>query len=113
VKEVARAVSEVARSQLQHRARDRQLLIENLTDGVQRTITQEFNEIDRLREMVEAYDPLRILARGYSITRDESGKAITKAGGIKPGQEITTYLAKGQLRSTVTETNTTNSEDEP
>jgi exodeoxyribonuclease VII large subunit len=111
VSDVARAVSQLARGQLQQQGRERGLLIENLTACIRSAVARQDRDLGQLRAIVEAYDPLRILARGYSITRDDTGKAITEATCVRPGSEVITYLAKGQLRSTVSEIAETNSED--
>jgi exodeoxyribonuclease VII large subunit len=62
---------------------------------------------DRLRELAgraEALSPLRVLARGYSMTsRADQDGPLTHAGGVEPGDEIRTRLADGSLRSRVTE----------
>lgn len=53
-----------------------------------------------LRETVGLLGPEATLARGFSITRAQ-GRAITDAGNLRPGDRITTTLAKGTVHSTV------------
>ena len=48
-----------------------------------------------------ALSPLQTLARGYSVTRDADGAAITSVEQVVEGQEIETILHDGRLRSTV------------
>ncbi|HSV72291.1 MAG TPA: exodeoxyribonuclease VII large subunit [Chthonomonadales bacterium] len=48
-------------------------------------------------------DPAAVLRRGYTITRI-GGRAVTRAGDVRPGDEIETVLHEGRLRSTVTGT---------
>ncbi|MEO1523982.1 MAG: exodeoxyribonuclease VII large subunit [Planctomycetota bacterium] len=48
-----------------------------------------------------ALSPLETLARGYSVTRNRDGEAITSTDQITEGQEIETILHDGRLRSTV------------
>lgn len=50
---------------------------------------------------VTANDPARVLARGYSITRDSSGHVITDPGALRPGDRLRTELAAGAVTSTV------------
>lgn len=52
---------------------------------------------------VRALDPRRVLERGYSVTRDRAGRVVREIVGLAPGEEITTQLAAGTLRSTVTD----------
>ncbi|MDX2115064.1 MAG: exodeoxyribonuclease VII large subunit [Planctomycetota bacterium] len=53
------------------------------------------------RELLIA-GPDSVLARGYSITLDAAGRAIRSASAVQPGDPLTTRLADGALRSTVT-----------
>ena len=48
--------------------------------------------------------PQSILRRGYSITLDERGTVIRKAEQVKPGDELRTRLANGQVKSRVENT---------
>ncbi|MEL6108760.1 MAG: exodeoxyribonuclease VII large subunit [Planctomycetota bacterium] len=50
---------------------------------------------------LSALSPLHTLGRGYSVTRDEDGAAITSTDHVEVGQEIETILHRGRLRSTV------------
>jgi len=47
--------------------------------------------------------PDRVLARGFSITRDEEGRAVRRADEIRYGQALETQLAVGTVRSRVEE----------
>jgi len=49
---------------------------------------------------MEALSPLRVLARGYSVTfRD--GRVVRRSSDLKPGDRIRTRLAEGEIESTV------------
>ncbi|MFN8026548.1 MAG: exodeoxyribonuclease VII large subunit [Acidimicrobiia bacterium] len=50
---------------------------------------------------VRALDPRRVLERGYSITRDENGRAVRHAADTATGQFIVTELADGRAASRV------------
>ncbi len=56
-----------------------------------------------LGRSLDTVSPLSTLARGYSISYDESGKVIRKADDVKIGSKLLTRLDKGSVRSTVTE----------
>ena len=62
---------------------------------------------DLLRELTgraEALSPLKVLARGYSVTSvGDAGPALRSAGDVQAGDEIRTRLESGALRSEVTE----------
>ena len=66
------------------------------------------HRLERLRDRLEARgDALRnlgpegVLARGFSFTMDAKGMVVTDPSQVKPGDEITTRVAKGSLRSRV------------
>jgi exodeoxyribonuclease VII large subunit len=53
---------------------------------------------------LESLSPLAVLGRGYSLTQDaKTGRLVTAAKQVKPGQEIRTRLAEGTIVSTVRE----------
>lgn len=45
--------------------------------------------------------PERLLARGFSLTRDQGGSVIKRASQVESGQRIRTRLAEGELTSRV------------
>jgi exodeoxyribonuclease VII large subunit len=64
--------------------------------------------IDRGREKTDAVaarlhgvSPLNVLARGYSVTQNESGGVIRDAAQARPGDRIRTRLHRGRLVSRV------------
>lgn len=71
-----------------------------------RISTSRARAADAYRHLA-AVSPLSILDRGYSITTDAKGRALRDAGAIKPGESLTTRLARGSVRSTVDDTNGT------
>lgn len=51
---------------------------------------------------LDSLSPLAVLGRGYSLTQErKTGRLITRANQLKPGQEITTRLAEGSVVSKV------------
>lgn len=57
-------------------------------------------ELSHLEKNVSILHPSNVLKRGYSITL-LNGKAITKSTQVKAGEEISTQLLKGIIKSTV------------
>jgi exodeoxyribonuclease VII large subunit len=57
--------------------------------------------LDERQRYLNAVRPERILARGYSLTRDNSGNIIRDAAQIQPGQIIHTELSQGTITSSV------------
>jgi exodeoxyribonuclease VII large subunit len=56
---------------------------------------------------VDAADPARALARGWSLTRTADGRLVRRATDLSAGEAIVTTFASGQARSTVTDISTT------
>lgn len=50
---------------------------------------------------VRRLDPVRLLARGYTITRNLAGRAVTDAAGLRPGDRILTLFRDGEILSLV------------
>jgi len=57
-----------------------------------------------LAGQLNAVSPLATLERGYAIVQDSQGRVIEDASQVSVGDIIDTRLARGQLRSQVTET---------
>lgn len=58
-----------------------------------------------ISQQLDALSPLKVMTRGYSITRDSSGHAITSVEQVALGQEVSIMVAKGSFNAQVTSTN--------
>jgi exodeoxyribonuclease VII large subunit len=58
-------------------------------------------ELSRLRASLTGLDPVAVLARGYSITRDSAGAVVSDPAQVADGERLHTTLAKGSLESEV------------
>lgn len=67
-------------------------------DAFQQKKAQHLIEQSRLLSSVS---PLEVLGRGYSVTLTEGGEPVRSTVGLRPGDRITTVLAKGRLHSIV------------
>jgi exodeoxyribonuclease VII large subunit len=74
-----------------------------LDEALQRRLMQSQNRLMHLGAMLGERNPLALLNRGYSITRDASGRIIRDAGTVAPGSDIAVRLAHGELGATVRE----------
>ncbi len=54
---------------------------------------------DSKAQMLKLLGPESVLSRGFSYTTDASGRVLTNADEVKPGDELVTRLAKGTVRS--------------
>jgi exodeoxyribonuclease VII large subunit len=58
-------------------------------------------ELSRLRASLTGLDPVAVLARGYSITRNSTGAVVSDPAQVADGERLHTTLAKGSLESEV------------
>lgn len=58
-------------------------------------------QLDVLAARVDAADPIRLLARGWSLTRTTDGRLVRSATDLVVGAELVTTVADGEVRSTV------------
>ena len=75
-------------------------LIQRIHVGIARNLTNKKHHLMLLEQQVNDASPERLLKRGYSLTFKD-GKVVTDSAQLKPGDLITTRLAKGEIRSEV------------
>ena len=68
-----------------------------------RYLVDRRNRLSHVQALLRERSPLVILGRGYSITRDASGKILRDAAAVSVGDEISVRLAQGELGATVRE----------
>jgi exodeoxyribonuclease VII large subunit len=66
-------------------------------------LRREEERLAQRRRLIGAYDIERQLARGYSLTMNETGVVLRSTSQVKIGATILTKMADGTLRSVVTE----------
>ena len=76
-------------------------LLEGLKWNMHHRLKDHKEKLNSLGGHLEALSPLKVLDRGYSITRNAKGKVIKKAGEVKAGDTITTKLADGAVTSQI------------
>lgn len=104
-RELGRLAQRVRRSgdrQLGEGERSLSVLEGRAAVAADRTLGAAAARLDGLAALVRACDPAAVLARGYSITRDSSGRAVTLPDRVAEGTVLTTTVAGGHLRSVVT-----------
>ncbi len=78
--------------------------VENaLLSRFERQISSKKHNYIRYAASLDALSPLKVLGRGYSITTDLNGSAISSAKGVSVGDELRVNLSSGALRCTVDE----------
>jgi exodeoxyribonuclease VII large subunit len=79
-----------------------QFFEQNLHHYMQQTLERQKARLQNNARMLNAISPLNTLERGYSITSDCTGKAITHSDEVAVGDEIQTRLHQGQIISRIT-----------
>ncbi len=64
-----------------------------------RTLDRADQRLVHWAAQVNAYDPARTLARGWSITRTAAGDLVRSPTDAPPGTGLVTTLAEGELAS--------------
>ncbi|MCB9933135.1 MAG: exodeoxyribonuclease VII large subunit [Planctomycetes bacterium] len=77
-------------------------LLEGLKWSMHHRLKDRKEKLHALGAHLEALSPLKVLERGYSITRNAQGKVIKKASEVKAGDKIVSKLAEGTITSQVT-----------
>ena len=80
------------------------LCSERLRTRPRAAIVRERNRADVAARTVRLLDPVHVLARGWSITRNARGEVVRSVADTAPGERIVTLLADGEVRSTVDST---------
>lgn len=87
---------------------DRSRLLDELDQRCGRAVEQRLRDhrrsVERLAASLSALSPLSVLARGYSVTADAAGAALTDSREVVPGSTVTTRLHRGSLVCRVEET---------
>jgi exodeoxyribonuclease VII large subunit len=85
------------------RAEDQRLdeLADRLAGAMKARVRDLRATADRNAASLEALSPLKVLARGYSVTLGPDGHALLRAADVRPGDELRTILHDGEVRSRV------------
>lgn len=89
---------------LQDKRMQLDFLHQQLAAASQRQLAQKKQRFIHLTASLEAMDPLKVLARGYSMTRTEAGALLTDAAAVQPGDAICVQLKTGSITARVTKT---------
>lgn len=74
---------------------------DRLTRRAPGLLTAADRELDLAAARLAVLDPATLLRRGWSITRDASGRAVRSADRLTPGELLVTQLADGTVTSRV------------
>lgn len=87
---------------------DRRLLLDfyvkQLASGTRNQLDRTHQRFVRLTAALDAMSPLKVLSRGYSMTRNSNGSVIMDVAQLQVGDRITVELNKGRLDAVVERT---------
>lgn len=93
----ARPVMESLTAFLQNRRMDVDRFSDRLNAAEKHLLLGKRQEYVRLVSSLEAMSPLRVLARGFSVTTDQTGTIIRNANAVAPGDSVHIRLERGAL----------------
>ncbi len=88
-------------TRLQQQQHALEMLETRLVQGLTNRLQQQRHALELLQTRLKGLDPKRLLAMGYSITT-VGGRAVRSADDLHVGDEITTTLHNGEIKSTIT-----------
>jgi exodeoxyribonuclease VII large subunit len=65
--------------------------------AITRLRDQQHRRLDGLGSQLDALSPLRVLERGYSVARDETGRVLRRTGDFKPGLPFSLRVQDGEV----------------
>ena len=78
-------------------------LFKNLIDSSSNQITSKNHQLAKATATLDAVSPLAVLSRGYSILTTKDSDVISSADKLKLDQEIFATLAKGKIKTKITD----------
>ena len=75
-------------------------LSDNVVKALGHRLEREKKRMQLMESVMNAYDPVNVLKKGYSITMKD-GKAVTDGRQVKAGDVLVTYLKDGEITSIV------------
>ncbi|MDR2195607.1 MAG: exodeoxyribonuclease VII large subunit [Gallionellaceae bacterium] len=67
-----------------------------LQSAMQRTLESRDLRLSGMRQHLAHLDPEQVLARGYSLVRDEQGAIVTDSATLKTGERLAVRFARGE-----------------
>jgi exodeoxyribonuclease VII large subunit len=100
---LARSVQTHTQSALWEAKKNLSWNAERVRERAQAIFTYHHNAIHNAETEVHLLDPVTVMSRGWSITRDGSGNVVRSITDVAVGDTLTTNLADGSVVSTATE----------
>ena len=92
----------------ENRLREDRLHLDQLDERIRslfdRILQRDRQRLLLLAERFSGLSPLEKLKSGYAYVQGQDGKAVTRAGQVRPGDELTIFVTDGQIHARVTDT---------
>lgn len=86
---------------------DKRLELDHTTSqmyaAIEQILAQNRKEFSELAAYLDAYSPLKVLSRGYSVVQRSDGRIVSSSALLKRGDSVTVQFAKGRAICQVTE----------
>ena len=76
----------------------------SLAPTIERQLAVAVHRLELAAAKADGVDPVRLIARGWSITSGPDGRPVRSVAQLNAGDELTTRLADGIVRSTISAT---------
>jgi exodeoxyribonuclease VII large subunit len=76
-----------------------------LNQNILNLVRHKKNKTHSYLAQLEALSPLKVFARGYTVTQNDKGQVIKSIKQVKPGELINTRFHDGQITSKIAEIN--------
>ena len=77
------------------------MAMRQLQGRMESILQKRHHKFGLLAARLDALSPLTVLARGYSITKTDSGRALRSIADVRWGEELRTQVADGDVISVV------------
>ena len=88
-------------SQLRNSSQQLRSILSRLNQQAEIALHRRKSHVAELARSLSAVSPLQVLARGYSITANDSGQILRSVSDTRPGEKLVSTLADGKITSTI------------
>lgn len=74
---------------------------ERLTTQLEQVLQRQSQRVIHWAETLDAFNPLAILARGYTLATSAQGQVVRSVAQLKPGDDLLLRLSDGQIQASV------------
>jgi exodeoxyribonuclease VII large subunit len=76
---------------------------DRLSAGMQRQVDRRTTRLEQAAAKLDALSPLKVLARGYAVARDDSNRVLKRVGDFSPGAPFRLTVTDGDVRAAALE----------